>query len=83
MDISVRIVREKSLDPVFKVLVSYRDENVSFRNAEVEVLRQPPRVVIQYPEEVQRVLPQINSKKLELEILNKIAEYLLSSGGRK
>ncbi|HOQ76176.1 MAG TPA: hypothetical protein PK369_06355 [Thermoclostridium sp.] len=80
MYISVSVVREKSLDPVFKVLVSYRDENVSFRNAEVEVLRKPPRVVIHYPEEVQRVLPQINSKKLELEILNKIAEYLLSGG---
>ncbi len=82
MDISVSIIREKSLDPAFKVLVSYRDENVSFRNVEVEVLRQPPKVIIQYPEEVQPVLQQINSKKLELEILNKIAEHLLSSGGR-
>lgn len=62
MRISVSIVREKSLDPVFQVKVSYEDENVSFKNAIVDVLRQPPRVKILYPEEVQRVLPEINQR---------------------
>lgn len=78
MEISVRVDREKSRDPHFKVVVSYRDENVSFRNAVVDVLRQPPRVTISYPEEVKPLLPSINTKKLELEIINKIAEYLLN-----
>lgn len=79
MNISVNVIKEKSFDPVFKVKVSYEDQDVSFKNAVVEVLRQPPRVKIQYPEEVQHLLPKINTKKLELEILNKIAEYLLTT----
>ena len=82
MNISVSVVKEKSYDPAFTVMVSYQDENISFKNVLVDVLRQPPRVTIQYPDEIQSVLPKINSKKLELEILNKIAEYLLNAGGR-
>lgn len=82
MNISVSVVKEKSYDPAFTVMVSYQDENISFKNVLVDVLRQPPRVTIQYPDEMQSVLPKINSKKLELEILNKIAEYLLNAGGR-
>jgi len=77
MYISVNVIKEKSFDPVFKVRVSYQDQDVSFSNVVVEVLRQPPKVTINYPEEIKSVLPKINAKKLELEILNKIAEFLL------
>ncbi|HOK42126.1 MAG TPA: hypothetical protein PLD49_00460 [Thermoclostridium caenicola] len=77
MYISVNVIKEKSFDPVFKVRVSYQDQEVSFSDVVVEVLRQPPKVTINYPEEIRSVLPNINVKKLELEILNKIAEFLL------
>ena len=62
MNISVSLVKEKSYDPAFTVMVSYEDENISFKNVTVDVLRQPPRVTIRYPEEIQSVLPKINSK---------------------
>ena len=64
MNISVSVVKEKSYDPAFTVMVSYQDENISFKNVLVDVLRQPPRVTIQYPDEIQSVLPKINSKNL-------------------
>lgn len=77
MRISVSIVREKSFDPDFTVRVSYKDENVSFKNAIVKVTRRPPRVTIDYPENIKSLLSKINVKKLELEIMNKIVEFLL------
>ena len=37
----------------------------------------PPRVTIQYPDEMKDILPQIDQKKLELEILNKVVEHIM------
>lgn len=82
MRISVSVIKEKSFDPVFQVRVSYEDENVTFKNAVVAVHRRPPRVRIEYPEDVKPLLSKIDVRKLELEIMNKIVEFLLKSSTR-
>lgn len=77
--IDVSVVKDKSFDPAFVLRVSYSDGEVSFKNALVNVLRKPPKVKIDYPEDLQPLLSKIDIKKLELEIMNKIVEFLLSA----
>lgn len=77
MGMTVSVIKDKSFDPVFQVKVSYEDENVAFRNAIVEVQRRPPRVRFNYPDDILPLLTKIDVKKLELEIMNKIVEFLL------
>jgi len=84
MTFSIELIREKSMDPVFQLNVSIYDHNVSVKNARVEVIRRPPQVSFNYPDELKNVLSPVEQKKLELEMLNKIVEYLLeSSDGKK
>lgn len=82
MTFSVSVIREKSTDPDFMLNVSIYDGPVSVTNARVDVLRVPPKVNIFYPQEIQEILPQIDQKKLELEILNKIVEYIMQAADK-
>jgi hypothetical protein len=82
MTFSVSVIREKSTDPDFILSVSIYEGPVSVTNAEVEVLRVPPKVNIHYPEQIQSILPQIDQRKLELEILNTIVEYIMQISGK-
>lgn len=79
MTFSVSVVKEKSTDPDFTLSVSIYDGPFSVTHAQVKVLRLPPRVRFIYPEELQQILPFIDQKKLELEILNKIVEYIMQT----
>lgn len=83
MKISASVIKEKSFDPVFQVRFSYEDEGVNIKGAIAEVQRRPPRVKVEYPEDIRPLLPKVNVKKLELEIMNKIVEFLLSAKVRK
>lgn len=77
MTFSISVVKEKSTDPDFTLNVSLYDVSVSVTNTIVEVQRVPPKVNIRYPDEILDILPIIDQKKLELEILNKIVEYIM------
>lgn len=79
MTLSVGVIKEKSTDPNFTLNVSIYDSTVSVTNVQVEVQRISPKVSIRYPEEIQNVLPQIDQKKLELEILNKVVEHIMQT----
>ncbi|MBP7176716.1 MAG: hypothetical protein KBA53_10980 [Thermoclostridium sp.] len=79
MTFSINVVKEKSTDPDFTLNVSIYDGPVSVINAMVEVQRIPPKVNIRYPDEIVEILPVIDQKKLELEILNKIVEYIMQT----
>lgn len=79
MRIDVSVIREKSFDPIFHLKITYEDEGVVFKNAVVEVTRRPPKVTIDYPEDVKPLLPKVDIKKLELEIMNKVVAFLLGS----
>ncbi len=79
MTFSVSVIKEKSTDPEFTLSVSIYDGPVSVTNAAVKVFRVPPKVKIQYPEIMQSILPRIDQKKLELEMLNKIVEYIMQT----
>lgn len=79
MNIAASVIKDKSFDPVFQMKISYEDENVKFKDVIVDVQRRPPRVRVDYPDEIRLLLPKIDVKKLELEIMNKIVEFLLSS----
>ena len=83
MTTSVSVIKEKSTDPEFFLNVSVYDGPVSVTNAIVEVLRVPPKVNIRYPDEMLDILPLIDQKKLELEILNKIVEYIMQTTDKK
>lgn len=76
---SVSVIKEKSADPNFKVKVSIFGSSFSVKNAEVDVLRLPPRVNIRYPHEIEANLTETDRKKLDLEILNKVAEYIMQT----
>lgn len=80
--IDVSVIKEKSFDPYFVLKVSYQDDQVSFKNAIVNVVRKPPKVKIEYPDEIMPMLSQVDIKKLELEIMHKIVEYLLNASRR-
>lgn len=79
MTFSVSVIKEKSTDPQFVLNISIYDGPVSVTNVIVEVLRVPPKVNIRYPGEILEILPLIDQKKLELEILNKIVEYIMQT----
>jgi hypothetical protein len=76
---SIDLNREKSSDPVFYLSVSVYGNGIEATDAEVEVLRRPPKVSFIYPDELKDVLPPVEQKKLELEILNRIAEYIIET----
>lgn len=80
--IDVSVIKEKSFDPHFVLRVSYQDEHVCFKNALVDVERRPPKVTIEYPDEIMPLLSQVDIKKLELEIMHKIVDFLLNSSRR-
>lgn len=77
MTFSISMIQDKSSDPYFTMNVSIYSGPISVKNSEVEVIRLPPRVSFRYPREIQEILPRIDQKKLELEILNRIAEYIM------
>lgn len=80
--IKAEVIRDKSFDPHFIVRVSYDDGKFRFNDVTVSVLRKPPRVSIDYPESVNKIIDKIDVKKIELEIMKAIVESLLSSTRR-
>ncbi|NLG87727.1 MAG: hypothetical protein GX494_00685 [Clostridiaceae bacterium] len=79
MTFSVSVIKEKSADPNFKVRVSIYGSSFCVKNAEVDVLRLPPRVRINYPSEIETKLSETDRKKLDLEILNKVVEHIMQT----
>ncbi len=81
--VSVEVVKDKSFDPNFVVKVSYDDGKNRFRNEEVLVSRKPPKVKIEYPDHVKKLLDKIDISKIELEIMKGIVEVLLNNSGKR
>lgn len=81
-NIKAEVIKEKSFDPHFLVKVSYDDGINRFKNEIVSVERKPPRVKIDYPESINKIIDKIDIKKIEIEILKAIVESLLSSATR-
>ncbi len=84
MKINIRadVVKNKSFDPYFVVKVSYDDGTNRFVEEMVSVERKPPRVTIEYPETVNKMIDRIDIKKIELEIMKAIVEDLLGPAKR-
>jgi hypothetical protein len=83
LKITAEIVREKSYDPNFMVRVSYDDGKTRFKNELVSVSRKPPRVNIEYPENLAIILEKVDTQKIELEIMRAIVEMLLGNSRKK
>jgi len=79
MTFSIELISERIRDPFFQLNVSIYDHNINVKNARVEVIRRPPKVSFIYPDELKNVLAPVDQKKLELEMLNKIVEYIIES----
>ncbi len=77
--IKVGVVREKSFDPTFVVRVDYDSEAVSFSGAMVSVVRKPPKVLFEHPPEILERLTKAEQQKIELEIMNRILEFIMGS----
>lgn len=77
MTFIINIIKEESVDPDFKVNVSLYEDNLCVKNARVVVLRKLPKISFYYSEEIKEEVYKIDQKELELEILNKLAEYLM------
>ncbi len=78
--IKAEVIKNKSFDPYFWVRVSYDDGKNRFIDEMVSVERKPPRVTIEYPESINKMIDKINVKKIELEIMKVIVESLLGPG---
>ncbi len=76
--IKAEVIRDKSFDPHFWVRVSYDDGINRFIDELVSVERRPPRVTIEYSENINKMIDKIDVKKIELEIMKAIVENLLS-----
>lgn len=76
--IKAEVIRDKSFDPYFLVRVSYDDGKNRFIDELVSVERRPPRVTIEYSENINKMIDKIDVKKIELEIMKAIVENLLS-----
>lgn len=74
--------KDKSFDPSFQLSVSYTDGDISFKHVLVNAYRKPPRLKIEYPEEIQPLLDKIDLKVLELEIMKKIVEFIIGISGK-
>jgi len=73
----VNIIKEKSYDPDFKINVSLYKDGICMKNFQVDLLRQPPKISFRYHDEIKETLSKMDQQKLELEILNKVAEYIM------
>ncbi len=77
MIFEVSIIKEKSRDPFFLVNISVDGDSFNAANFQIEVLRLPPKISYKYPDNIKKALCETDQKKLELEILNKIAEHII------
>lgn len=80
--IKAEVIKEKSFDPHFFVRISYDDGINRFVNEIVSVERIPPKVTIAYTENINKIVDEIDVKKIEFEILKAIVDSLLSSTTR-
>lgn len=78
VQVSVKVIKEKSFDPNFLVKVSYDDGSIRFKDELISVTRRPPKVKVSYPENMEKVKDSIDTKRLELEILRAIVDHLLT-----
>ncbi|ANX00340.1 hypothetical protein CSTERLE_01395 [Thermoclostridium stercorarium subsp. leptospartum DSM 9219] len=79
MTFSIEVIKEKCMDSVFWLNVSVYGHNIKVKDAKVEVIRRAPKVTFNYPDELKDVLAPTDQKKLELEMLNKIVEYMIET----
>ncbi len=77
-EVRAEVIKNESFDPHFMVRVSYNDGKYKFIEV-VPVDRKPPKVTINYPENVKKIIDKIDVKKLEIEIMKAIVENLLGS----
>ena len=82
-NIAVEVVKDKSFDPSFLVKVSYDDGKTKFVKEEFSVSRKPPKVHIEYPEQLKKILEKTDTQQIELEIMRAIVEFLLNSTGKR
>ncbi|MCX8129127.1 MAG: hypothetical protein N3I35_03385 [Clostridia bacterium] len=80
MYFDAEIIREKSMDPYFKIKFSYVDKDFIIKAGIAEVIRKAPVPQITYDYETRKIIEDKDRSKLELELLNVIISYLLSAG---
>lgn len=79
MTFLVDVIKEKSNDPDYIVNVLLYRDSVCINNYHVGLLRQPPGISFHYPGELREMLGKSEQQMLELEILNKVAEYIVET----
>ena len=82
-NVKVDVIREKSFDPTFSVNVSMETENTKIVNAFVSVVRRPPKVTFTYPDIILEKLGSDDFPKLELEIMNRVLQFIMTTSDKK
>ncbi len=80
MYFSAEIIKEKSLDPYFKLKFTYKTDRVDIEAGFADVLRKEPMSVITFDSETKEKLLSEDTSKLELELLHIVVKYLFSRG---
>lgn len=75
-EVRAEVLKNESFDPHFMIRVSYDDGKYKFVEV-MQVDRKPPKVTIDYPDSVIKILDKIDQKKIEIEIMKAIVENLL------
>jgi hypothetical protein len=83
MEFNAEIIKDLSLDPYFKLVFSYTGKSVIIKRGFAEIVRKSPKSVITFDRGSNEMLSKEDREKLELELLNKVIEYLLSVGVAK
>ncbi len=81
--IKVEVIRDKSFDPHFHVVVHYESDTLKLTGIPVSVVRRPPKVTFEYPSGILEGLQEQVRRKLELEIMNRILEHIMHHADNK
>ena len=74
------IIKEKSMDPYFRIKFSYEEKDFVIKYGIAEVVRKAPITQISYDPKTEAITRGKDKSKLELELLNIVIGYLLSKG---
>lgn len=70
------IIKDKSYDPYFKVVFTYKNNEVSIEKGIAEIVRKAPKPEITYDIATEAKVELVDKTKLELELINLVIMYM-------
>lgn len=81
MKFDAQVIEKMSCDPHFVLTFTYKTDRINIVEGFVEVIREAPKPSFIFGRETFDKLKNIDTSELELELLNKLVEYLFVNNG--